>query len=597
MYVVFFLTTSYHLQMREKLKQISQFQYWDFLLLIFNAVLTTFFMQYLLLGKYEIQVMKWYVWLLNILGVLICHLVVFAIFLNTKFTCIMVQLVGLISSLTNYFVIQFRGSEVSLNDIKSLSTGITVVKGYHFTVENRLYLVAIAVGLYVVILLVFIKHKLKHDIKLRLEIAFFTLISTIVFCWGIKDIEIRLWQNQGSRYNGFLVNFCVGIREGHLSKPKNYSSNLAEEKLEQFSTKNLENEEKPIIIVVMNESFADLSVLGEIDTNSSVCPFYDSLSDNTIKGYALSSVYGGNTPNSEWEFLTGNTMAFLPSGSVVYEQYIKENPSSLIRFFENMDYITVAMHPYYAKGWNRNDVYPSLGFDETVFIEDFNQDMLLREFITDESLYNKIIERFEALDQDENLFVMAITMQNHGGYDKPFENFDEKIQLNNYEYEDVNRYLSLIHESDTALEKLISYFNNVDRPVEIVFFGDHQPRLNNSFLESLLRQKKEEWDLDTLQKTYEIPFFVWTNYDIEEENVEMCSINYIPTIMLEKSGLNYPNYFKFLETCRKVIPSVNANGYYSLENHKYISINEASGTEKKWLDDYRILQYYDMFKK
>lgn len=68
----------------------------------------------------------------------------------------------------------------------------------------------------------------------------------------------------------------------------------------------------PTIIVIMNESFADLSVVGDFETNTQVTPFMDSLSENTLKGYALSSVYGAKTPNSEWEFETGNSMAFLP---------------------------------------------------------------------------------------------------------------------------------------------------------------------------------------------------------------------------------------------------------------------------------------------
>ena len=77
--------------------------------------------------------------------------------------------------------------------------------------------------------------------------------------------------------------------------------------------------EKPTIIAIMNESFSDLSVLGDFDTNFELTPFMNSLQKNTIKGYALASVYGAKTPNSEWEFMTGNTMGFLPEGSVFKE--------------------------------------------------------------------------------------------------------------------------------------------------------------------------------------------------------------------------------------------------------------------------------------
>lgn len=128
----------------------------------------------------------------------------------------------------------------------------------------------------------------------------------------------------------------------------------------------------------MNESFADLSVVGDFETNTQVTPFMDSLSENTLKGYALSSVYGAKTPNSEWEFETGNSMAFLPDGSVVYQQYINDDPTSIVSNLKNIGYTTVAMHPYYATGWSRNKVYPHLGYDETYFIDDFDQTKILR---------------------------------------------------------------------------------------------------------------------------------------------------------------------------------------------------------------------------
>ena len=100
----------------------------------------------------------------------------------------------------------------------------------------------------------------------------------------------------------------------------------------------------------------------------------------------------------------------------------------------------------------------------------------------------KIINRYESRAANEDLFIMSISMQNHGGYTEKYDNFDEKVRLLGLNYPDINQYLSLVHESDSALEYLISYFQNVDDPVEIVFFGDHQPSLSSSFLSELKRQ-------------------------------------------------------------------------------------------------------------
>lgn len=84
-------------------------------------------------------------------------------------------------------------------------------------------------------------------------------------------------------------------------------------------------------------------------------------------------------------------------------------------------------------------------------------------------------------------------------------------------YPDVNQYLSLIHESDKALEYLISYFEQVDEPVEIVFFGDHQPSLSSSFYPYLNGKGLSGLTLDELEDLYTIPFFIWTNYESESE--------------------------------------------------------------------------------
>ena len=88
-------------------------------------------------------------------------------------------------------------------------------------------------------------------------------------------------------------------------------------------------------------------------------------------------------------------------------------------------------------------------------------------------------------------------------------------------YPDVDQYLSLVHESDAALEYLINYFEHVDEPVEIVFFGDHQPSLSASFYPYLNGKGLSGLTTDELQALYTVPFFIWTNYESGEEAVEI----------------------------------------------------------------------------
>lgn len=117
-------------------------------------------------------------------------------------------------------------------------------------------------------------------------------------------------------------------------------------------------------------------------------PFVHSLekgNENTITGYLNTSVCGGNTADTEFEFLTGNTMAFLPVGSIPYQQYIKSTTPSLASYLKSIGYATYAQHPYYGSGWNRDTVYPLLGFDNLSFMQDYSNQRFVRKYISDET--------------------------------------------------------------------------------------------------------------------------------------------------------------------------------------------------------------------
>ena len=414
-------------------------------------------------------------------------------------------------------------------------------------------------------------------------------------------VNTETWEQKGSYRNGYILNFVLSIRDSFVKAPEGYSKDAVKALEEQYSgdgSSYVEKVEKePAIIVIMSESYADLSVIGDFKTNIELTPFYNSLEENTIKGYALSSVFGAKTPNSEWEFMTGNSMAFLPSGSVVYQQYITDTPTSIVSNLKNIGYTCVAMHPYYETGWSRNTVYPDMGFDETHFIDDFDQTKILRKYVTDQEFYEKIIERYESKSAKENLFIMGISMQNHGGYTEEYPNFHEEARLLGLNFADVNQYVSLIHESDAALEYLISYFESVEEPVEIVFFGDHQPSLTSRFYPYLNGKGLSGLTEDELENLYTVPFFIWTNYESKSKQVEITSLNYLSTLALERAGIALPAYNQFLADMMEVIPAINSRGYYSLAKGGYKHIEDADGEEAEWIKKYQILQYNNMFDR
>lgn len=138
-------------------------------------------------------------------------------------------------------------------------------------------------------------------------------------------------------------------------------------------------------------------MLGEnFNTNQPVTPYFDSLQENTVRGFALSSAYGGHTANSEFECLTGFSMGFLPVGSIPYQQYISENIFSLPWLLENYGYDVFCTHPYHENGWGRKVTYPRLGFKESTFLPDYPQENLLREYVSDQEMYEYVIDKLTA---------------------------------------------------------------------------------------------------------------------------------------------------------------------------------------------------------
>lgn len=566
--------------------------------IVLSSIFSTYMVQYLLLDEQLRAKISDSKLQLNILCCMVLYTGVQFVTNHLPLTCMISHLTLMLLATINYFVFAFRGNEFIFSDIRSIQTGLSVAGNYEFTLDERAVYVILLSTLYISLIR---KCKVTFVTK-KLWMRLITFSLVVLGCLYIaneaKDIVTETWEQKGSYKNGYVLNFILSIRDYFIKAPEGYSIEKIAE-LEEMYSENAGNEvlpeEKPTIIVIMSESYADLSRIGEFKTNVEVAPYFKSIKENTIRGYALSPVFGAKTANCEWEFMTGNSMAFLPDGAVVYQQYISEEPTSLVSSLKNYGYTAVAMHPYYATGWSRNLVYPDMGFDEMYFIEHYDEDAMIRKYISDQEYYEKIIERFESKGLNEDLFIMSISMQNHGGFSEKYENFPEEVQVLGGNFPETNQYLSLLNESDKALKYLISYFENVEEPVEIVFFGDHQPSLKSKFIKTLNGKGLSGLTLDQLQDLYTVPFFIWTNYDTPEEEVEMSSLNYLSTLALKRAGLPLPAYNQFLSDMMEVVPAINSRGYYSISEGRYKYLTEASGEEAEWINRYQILQYNNMF--
>jgi phosphoglycerol transferase MdoB-like AlkP superfamily enzyme len=269
-------------------------------------------------------------------------------------------------------------------------------------------------------------------------------------------------------------------------------------------------------------------------------------------------------------------MAFLPSGSIPYQQYIKSETPSLASYLSGLGYSTIAMHPYYASGWQRDTVYPLLGFEQTYFLNNLKNITYVRQYASDRSDMNNIIRLFEEKPEGSPLFLFNVTMQNHGGYTDEYDNFTPDVTANGKNSEILNRYLSLLKKTDAALEELIGYFAGQDEPVILLFFGDHQP--NNAVAKSF------SYSDETLR--YQVPYLIWANFDIGEAQNADTSANYLSTHLLEAAGVPLYDYQNFLSGLEQYYPILSA-----------ARMETEDGGQEELLSDYKKLQYYLLFEQ
>lgn len=506
-------------------------------------------------------------------------------------------------STVNAYIFKFRERLFEPVDIFSVGTAMNVAENYSLVPVPVMVLVGWGLFIAFLIALYFFQRKTKSGLTVNRRLALFfacVICSAAIFSYT-SNLKTYHWRSEGARFNGYILDFVSKLKEITVSEPENYDTDLitklAQNYVSQENDFELEQKRLPHIIVIMDEAFSDLHVIGDFSTDTEVMPFISSLEENTVSGYALASVYGGNTANSEYEFLTGNSLAGMSPNVVPYQQYVRSSTYSMVSYLKSFyNYQCVAMHPFKSSGWNRPAAYAYFGFDECYFMEDFPQKNYVRNYISDQEMFEFLIDTFENR-REEPMFIFGVSVQNHGGYTYAGKNYTQSISLmeNGNKFPEVEQYLSLIHETDKAVEYLIRYFQNVDEDVVIVFFGDHQPRLSESFYESISEKVTE--NLDIQQKRYEIPFFIWANYDIEEDHAHLTSLNYLSSYVYDVAGIALPPYNQFLRDMENAIPAINSNGYYSIASGKFLPFDMASGDELRWLDLYKALQYNNIFDK
>lgn len=530
-------------------------------------------------------------------------------------------LVPMLFGLANYFVVSFRSSPIVPWDFLSLGTAASVADNYTFTITWK---TSFVLFVFIWVILLGSKSRVRFGkLRVRLACSALSVLLLGAYITGIQKSSVQSFFGMDTtlftlnvlyRNNGIAAAFLGNLRFLNIEEPDGYSPKRTQEiaasvsegqeeeqtasgpegQEEEQTASVPESEKLPHIIVIMDEAFSDLSVWGDFQTSEEVMPFFKAMQQECVGGEVYVSVKGGNTANTEFEFLTGNTMAFLPTGSVPYQQYINEELPSLASYLKNFGYTATAIHPYNASGWDRDQVYEHFGFDEFLSLKNFYEPHRMRGYVSDRAAFDKIIEKFEETKAEGGRsFIFEVTMQNHGGYSKPSPDFESYLKLEGVSpkttsVQATEKYLTLMNETDRALQDLILYFKEQEEPVIVLMFGDHQPSDYITDVVQRICGVQPEDTLDYVQQGYRVPFLVWSNYGLSHTYYDGISVNYLGGILLEHAGLPLTGYQTYLKGLMEELPVITGNVYRDAGGTFY------SRTEDVYtdiLDEYKILQY------
>lgn len=389
----------------------------------------------------------------------------------------------------------------------------------------------------------------RFAVALPLLGAFYHMMDYNNFSWvrdRLQVIPIMWDQTENYRHNGFTMAFALNLPMANVTAPAGYMSDAIDKIPTKPMPEGTSHRGKPDVIVLMSESFWDPTRLPNVKLSPDPMPTIREMQSGNV----FSPEFGGMTANVEFEALTGFSNAFLPYGSIPYQQYIRNPIPSLATFFRGEGYVSRAVHPFQKWFWNRSAVYKAFGFEQ--FRSEENLPVLQKRgiFASDESLTKEIIRQADQLR--DPFFFFTVTLQGHGPYEaNRYAKNTIKVEGNlpAADKQVLETYAQGIKEADDSLKMLMDWAKERDRETIIVLFGDHLPPLNTvypntGFMNDVTASRKGS--LEQMKAQHETPLVVWSNKTGPVKDIGTISPAFLSYQILKQGGFEHPYYTGFL---------------------------------------------------
>ena len=510
--------------------------------------------------------------LLTLLGVFL-----FGIFGSVFAAYAVVTVLWLVIYTVNHFKLAITGGVFVPTDILVAGAAMAVMEDGSINITFA-FVARVLIVLALLVPLFFVK--LKLETVRRLILAGVVALVVVVFLNGSFAVNrvfpaLGLYRGTVSdryRDSGLILGFYSAFVE-HIAPAQVDFTHLHLLTDERWSPRaeyqHIPPVVNPNVIVIMSEAFMDPTVMYNLTFSQYPIPNFRRLAEEHISGNMLVPVYGGGTANTELEFIAGTPHAFF--GSRFYIPF--ENPSAYFSrriytalpwMFRAHGYRAVAVHPFYGDFFNRNAIYPFLGFELFIASEDMPDAVYKGPFISDEYFTDRIIEQILIAEEaGQPLFLYGISMQNHWGFEPmKYGTLDLDVMagspyLSETELQQVNSFLQGVFDADRELGRLVEFVESRDTPTIIVFFGDHLPILGlheDRIFERLgwlTSQDDHLWELEDRVKIFSTPYLVWANYDLIAGGWGDVSTFMLSALVADASGVGMNRYFTYLLNSRR----------------------------------------------
>ncbi len=397
-----------------------------------------------------------------------------------------------------------------------------------------------------------------------------------------------------ARTNGIVLNFLSELRSAFVTVPRDYSAQRVEHTLATYGSRGAmpaatKRAGGVNLVLYLVESLMDPDDLG-MHYTADPMPNVHALSASQVHGRAIAPHEFSGSANTEFELLTGMTNAFLPAGSIPYRQYLRRPMPALPRALHEFGYTTTAVQAGHRYYYDRERVYPLLGFDHTVWLHDEPvRDRADRgRWPSDESIVDAVIE---ASQRSRPFFVFAFPAALHSPYDfgtyarSDLDVLDAPSPLAAAE---VKEYVNAVRVADRAIGRLVEHFRHSPDSTVVVVMGDHLPPLSSEAMRVFTRRIERLPTAERARAARAVPLLVWANFALPPEEISL-SMNMVPAYLLERLGEPREGLFAVTDSLRRALPVVgkvvqDTAGRLHAETDIPPSLRGA-------IEDYRLVQY------